>query len=282
VAEARAALPGKSGSRARRLSDAPARLTVRSDYFDGPLNLKIFRAQYPHYPVVATDPLLIEPERGSYVVLTKFGGLVYWNCGDDLIRQLRQEVSKLPGISRRCEEVEDQIEVEIGPRTEVQFERVILREHTVDSVRILSRALAQSVALEYFENRLNEALSKAEPVVERLRVRGALSLNEREVVQAVGFALAIRSNVLTNLTLFDDPPEAWESASITRLVSHLWDYFDLDERLSAITQKVGFLTDLNSTLLNLQSNRKSRRLEWIVIALIFLEIVFFVWLEVLR
>ncbi|MDM7914143.1 MAG: RMD1 family protein [Candidatus Eisenbacteria bacterium] len=260
----------------------PNRISVLSDYFDGPLNVRVFRAQYPHYRVLASDPLLIEPEHGSLIVLTKFGGLVYWNCSEALIRQIREEVRRLPGIRELCEEVSDRIEVEVGPRTEVQFERIALREINTDTVRIVSRALAQSVALELFEIRLNDALAKAEPVVARLRDSGALSLNEREVVQSVGFALATRSNVLANLTLFDDPPEAWESASIARLVAQLWDYFDLDERLDAINQKVGFLSDLNATLLGLQNNRKSRRLEWIIIVLIFLEIVFFVWLELGR
>jgi uncharacterized Rmd1/YagE family protein len=66
------------------------------------------------------------------------------------------------------------------------------------------------------------------------------------------------------------------------LVARLYRYFDLDERLGAIKEKVNYLTDLNSTLLNLLSNRKSRNLEWIVIALIALEIVIFVYMELMR
>jgi uncharacterized Rmd1/YagE family protein len=282
----KSALPARATGdlppQSRPLNTTPRKLIVAADYYDGPLNLKLFRTRHPHYPVLASDPLVLEPERGSFVVLTKFGGVVFWNCPDELLRQFREDVAALPGIRARCDEVQDQLEVEIGPRTEVEFERVSFRELTVARVKILSRALAQSVALDYFENRLNQALAKTEPVVVRLREHGTLSLNEREVVQAVGFALTIRANVLSNLTLFDDPPEAWESASIARLITQLWEYFDLEERLSAVNQKVGFLTDLNSTLLGLQSNRKSRRLEWTVIALIFVEIVLFILLEMRR
>ncbi len=259
------------------------RISVHADYFGGQLNLKLFRAQHPEYTVLGPDPLVFEPEAGAHVVLTKFGGVIYWNCPAELTARIRAEVRALPGAHDRCEEVEDEIEVRVGlPRTYVDFDKVLLRDLSIEHVKVISRALAQSVALEYFENRITLALAHAEPIVVRLREEGTLRLGEREIVQSVGFALLMRSNVLANLTLFDDPPEAWESAPLSRLSNRLYDTFDLEERVSAINQKVGYLADLNATLLDLLSNRKSRRLEWIVIVLIFVETMFFVVFELLR
>jgi uncharacterized Rmd1/YagE family protein len=79
--------------------------------------------------------------------------------------------------------------------------------------------------------------------------------------------------VLANLTLFDRPPEAWESEAIERLDNLLYDHFDLEERVSAITQKLAFLNDLNDTFLEVLNHRKSVRLEWIVVILILVEVV---------
>lgn len=256
---------------------------VRADYFHGRIDLKAFRQQRPEYSVLATDPLLIEPEAGAYAVLTKFGGLVCWNCSEGTQQQLRQAVASLPDSHERSEEVSDEIEVVSGESKDtVEFERITIRKLTREKVKIISVALAQSVALEYFENRVQEALRQSEPIVLLLRREGTLRRSEKQTVQAVGFAMEVRSAVLAKLTLFDSPPEAWENAGLARLVAQLYDYFDLDERLSAIKEKVNYLTDLNSTLLNLLSNRKSRHLEWIIIALIALEIVFFVYMELFR
>jgi hypothetical protein len=97
--------------------------------------------------------------------------------------------------------------------------------------------------------------------------------SEREVLRAVGFALEVRAQVLANLTLFDRPPEAWESEAIERLDNLLYDHFDLEERVSAITQKLAFLNDLNDTFLEVLNHRKSVRLEWIVVILILVEVV---------
>jgi len=87
--------------------------------------------------------------------------------------------------------------------------------------------------------------------------------------------------VLDNLTLFDDPPESWESESLAHLDAALFDQFDLEERLSAINQKLAYLQDAGATLMDLLNNRKNHSLEWIVIILILIETLVFIWKEVL-
>ena len=258
-------------------------ITVRADFFGSKIDLKSFRAACPHYPVLAIDPLVLEVARNSYAVVTKFGGLVCWNCTAELIDQLYKDIIKLGGQNARIDSVQDTVEVETGAASDVvEFSRIRLMRLSLENLKIISLALAQSVALEYFENRVVQALSKSTAIVDMLRGNGRLRLKEQKIIQAVGFALEIRSAVLANLTLFDDPPETWESESIAHLDAKLYNLFDLEERLSAINKKVDFLQDLNTTLLNLLSNRKSHRLEWIIIILIFIEIVFFVYMELLR
>ena len=256
---------------------------MTADYFHGRIDLKAFRQRHPNYSVLMSDPVIVQPEPGVYVVLTKFGGLVCWNCPEEIRRQLREEVAALPDSQERSEEVSDEIEVLVSEQKDsIEFERITVRGLTEAKVKVISVAVAQSVALDYFENRVREALSQSEPIVQLLRQEGRLRKGEREIVQAVGFTMEVRSAVLAKLTLFDSPPEAWESAELEQLFGQLYDYFDIEERLGAIKEKVSYLTDLNSVLLTLLSNRKSRNLEWIVIALIALEIVFFVWLELAR
>ena len=182
-------------------------LVVHADYFHGRIDYKAFRAKNGDYPVVASDPLVLEPLSGSYAVLTRFGGLVFWSCPHDVQQELREAVAALPGAGERSEAVSDVIEVLVGERRDrVGFDRVAVRKLTKEKVKVISMALAQSVALEHFENRVSEALHQSEPIVARLRAKGRLSQSETEIIQAVGFALEVRSAVLAKLTLFDDPP----------------------------------------------------------------------------
>ena len=89
-----------------------------------------------------------------------------------------------------------------------------------------------------------------------------------------------RAAVLANLTLFEPPPETWESEALARRDRLLYDHFDLAERLDAVNKKVDFLGGLNSTLLEVLSVRKSPRLEWIVIILILVELTIFLGADV--
>jgi required for meiotic nuclear division protein 1 len=256
------------------------RLTVRAVYFEGQLDTKLFRADHLHYPVLAADPLVIEPQRGAFAVLTKFGSLVFWNCPEALQTELLREASVARGANLGAEKLEDTLEVLVGQAVNtVTFNEVGLRELTLDKLKIISLALAQSVALDHVEHEVAIALAKFYPVVSELRDQGRLRLTETEVLKAVGFAQGVRSAVLANLTLFDKPPETWESEILERLDSQLYDFFDLEERLSAINQKMSYFSEMNATLMNLLNHRKSMRLEWIIIFLILIEVVIFVWFE---
>ena len=61
----------------------------------------------------------------------------------------------------------------------------------------------------------------------------------------------------------------------------LWEAFDLEERLAAVQQKLAYLAEAAARLGELLATRKSHRLEWIVIALIAVEIVQTLWKDVL-
>jgi uncharacterized Rmd1/YagE family protein len=259
------------------------RLTIRGAYFKGQLDTKEFRTRQQHYPVLAADPLVLEPVRGSFVVMTKFGSLVFWNCKGELEAEILKAARALPGASPGSEKLEDQIEVVIGvAENRVTFDEVAVRRLTLDNLKIISLALAQSLALDRVETEVVEALRTFEPVVSQLSRAGLLLLHEKEVLRAVGFVLEVRQEVLANLTLFDKPPETWESEVLDRLDTQLYDFFDLEERLSAINQKMIYFSEMNSTLLNLLNHRKSVRLEWIIIILILIEVLFFVFVELRR
>lgn len=255
-------------------------LVLQADYFEGQIDIRAFRARHPHYPVISSNPLVLEPERGSWIYAERFGAVVFWNCSEPLVQTFLRDLQELPGTGPRIGSTHDSLTVHVGSEEEtVGFSAVWLKELTLGKLKVISLALAQSVALDYFETAVSTAMAKFHPVVRTMREEGKLHLQHSEVLSLVGFAMEIRSVVLENLTLFDDPPESWESESLAHLDSELFDQFDLEERINAINQKLLYLKDAGSTLMEVLTNRKSVRLEWIVIVLIAIEVVFFVWAE---
>jgi uncharacterized Rmd1/YagE family protein len=246
------------------------------------MDLKSYRLVHPDHPMVGANPLVLEPLPGSFVFLSKFGAVVFWNCQEALVQQIHEELRTLPGLNRLEERARDTLKVRIGtPVDLVGFSEVHLRTLTLEKLRIVSLSLAQSVALDHFEDSVSQAMARFQPVVKALSQAGKLLLSHREVLRTIGFTLEVRAAVLDSLTLFDDPPETWESESLADLDQALFGQFDLAERLGAIREKLAYLHDAGATLLGLLDTRMGRKLEWIIILLIFGELALFLWKEIL-
>nr|WP_320132513.1 RMD1 family protein [uncultured Holophaga sp.] len=248
--------------------------SLQADYFQGHIDLRAFCAAHPHRPILRTNPLILEPEKGSYVFLSRFGGVVFWNCQESLTAQIHEELRSLPTVQLLEEGTRDFLRVQVGAvEDEVDFNEVHLKDLTLEKVGIVSLVLAQSVALDHFEGAVSRVMARFQPVVETLAQKGRLTLPHREVLRIVGFAMEVRAAVLNNLTLFDDPPETWESEALAHLDSALYDQFDLEERLGAIREKLVYLQDAGETFRGFLDSRKDQRLEWIIILLILVEII---------
>lgn len=264
------------------LAAAGSPLMLRAEYFQGQIDFRAFTARHPHHRVLSTNPLVLEPEAGTWVYLSRFGAVVFWNASPAVVEVVLGDLATLPGLGTRVEAARDDLRVYLGAEADrVTFSEVWLRELTLDKLKIVSLALAQSVALDSVEAEVSRALDRFQPVVEALRAEGRLVPGQRELLRTVGFALAVRAAVLDTLTLFDDPPETWESEALAHLDSALFDQFDLEERLAAVNQKVAYLQDAGATVLDVLAHRKDQRLEWIIIVLILVEVVLFVWKEFL-
>lgn len=264
------------------LATESATLLLRAEYFQGQIDVRAFCSRHPHHRVLSTNPLVLESEAGSWVYLSRFGAVVFWNASPATVERVLADLTELPGLGARVEAARDELRVHLGAEADgVTFSEVWLRELTLDKLKIVSLALAQSVALDSVEADVSRALDRFQPVVEALRSEGRLVPGQRELLRTVGFAMSVRSAVLDTLTLFDDPPETWESEALAHLDSALFDQFDLEERLVAVNQKVAYLQDAGATVLDVLAHRKDQRLEWIIIVLILVEVVLFVWKEFL-
>ena len=88
--------------------------TLQADYFDGQIDLKAFIAAHPTHPVLGSNPLVLEPWEGSFVFLSRFGGVVFWNCPEGLIREIHDELRTLPALSQLEEQARDFLKVRWG------------------------------------------------------------------------------------------------------------------------------------------------------------------------
>lgn len=251
------------------------RLEARAEYFASPIDLEQLQARYAQSQVQGADPLLLKLSGDAHVVAFRFGAVVFWQCEDDLRASTLAEVQPLAGGKPPVPDVRDTVLVLVDqPEERVSFREIRLRQLTLEHIKLISETLGQSVALEHSELSVTQALKNTSPIVHALEARGALTSSGKNILKTVGFTLAVREAVLARLSLFDDPAETWRSERLARLHTLLRDHFDVRKRLAALQEKVTFLADLSQMLMNLLQNRTSHRLEWVVVLLIVIEVIF--------
>jgi required for meiotic nuclear division protein 1 len=251
------------------------KLTLRAVYFESPIDLGALQARYPLSQVLSTDPLVLGLPGNAHVVVLRFGAVVFWDCNGLQSANVLEQIQQIMNVPPPNCEARDSVVVLLDQAEErVNFKDIWLQKLTLEHIRVISESIGQSVALKHCELSVTKALKNATPIVQALQRRGALIASEKSILKTVGFTLAIRDAILAKLSLFDDPAETWQSERLSRLHNLLGEHFDITKRLSALNEKLTFLSDLNTMLMSLLHNRTSHRLEWVVILLIVTEVIF--------
>jgi len=260
------------------------RIPLKAWYFRSTVDEKKVREKFSDFIFECDDPLILRSSGGSRVLITSFGAVVFWPFEENTARLVATRIQETLADPFLAEEVEDRLAVETQKGEErILFNEVWLSsEPTSAQLHIIALLLAQSVALDYLETEAVAAMESFSVYLKDLKENGHIGISTRTILQHIGFAMQTRYAVMSNLALFDKPPETWESESLEKLYRGLHDFFDLPERELSLTTKLNFLAENTSLLLDFISSRKSLRLDWAIVILIALEIFGFVIYEMIH
>lgn len=256
---------------------------VETRYLGEHTDLKKLQEGLKKYKFLNRDhPLVVQLLDSQYAALTKFGTVTFWNVNKPLARQFIKEIAPFVRGMRGTHDYSDNIKVRVGAETErVSFEEADVTELDVEKIKIISYVSAQSVALDRYEDDINLRLDELGKVVDNIKTSGRTRFNQASLLKQVGNILAVKQSTVSSLSLFDKPDETWEREEIEKLYEKLRSEYELIDRFDVLNEKIDFLSENNTTLLNFIASQKANFLEWIVIVLITIEIVLFV-LQLLR
>jgi len=247
-------------------------------YIGDKLDLKRVHEVLTTYQYLNRDhPLVVEVNTEQYAVLTKFGTATFWNVSEELRTRLLGELAVFAQGHQHAEHVTDTLAIHLGAAADVvTFDEVSLKTLDLEKIKIISYVSAQSVALNRYEEEIDERLRELGKVVENLKNAGHTHFTARGLLQQVGHVLSVKQNAVSSLSLFDKPEETWEREEIEQLYVKLRNEYELRDRFDILNEKIDFLSENNTALINFISAQKANLLEVIVIILIVIEIVLFV------
>jgi uncharacterized Rmd1/YagE family protein len=139
-------------------------------------------------------------------------------------------------------------------------------------LRIIMLNIGQSVALDYYEVLTDALITSSKEYILELEKRGKLSISKVNLLKYIGKVLNVKNSIVDNLYILDDPNLVWDNEELNLLNRHLKTNFDINPRFKDLDYRLDIVEDNLKLFTDVLNVRESSRLEWIVIILIFLEI----------
>ncbi|XP_069679404.1 required for meiotic nuclear division protein 1 homolog isoform X1 [Periplaneta americana] len=209
------------------------------------------------------------------------GTVVFWNVPE-------LESSNVLTFLRQFEEnsyderlVHDESEImpytrTIGKKSHLQEGYIVLGDEgdvELDKYTF-SNAMALSVKLGAWEASLNRYVDSIEFVSEDLKKGTKLSMSREDVLRKTGELFALRHVINLSSDLLDTPDFYWDHDEQEDLYQRLCNYFSINRRTRVMNEKLNHCLELVELLSTHLSDRHHTRLEWMIIILIMVEVVF--------
>jgi len=171
------------------------------------------------------------------------------------------------------ENIHEEYEIHIRPGSfEIEFDHITIGEPDPVSIKLIMLNISQSVALNYYSKQTAKLLENIQNYTLQLEKYGNFRIGWMKLKMFIGKALTIKNRIANNLYIFDTPPIAWDNEYLNKIDRGMKKEFDLQGRTRNIHDDIKIITENLDLFTNFVFHRRSTYLEWIVILLIFIEV----------
>jgi len=241
-----------------------------ADSIDIKLFKKIFTAEIDH---VDSDELFYHIAQEKFVYVFKYGivsFLGYNEVGMTAFIQLIIPYCKNVFDQRLSEEFEIETNAE---ENKFGFNKIEIERTDTETLRLIMLNVSQSVALDHFSQQTTMLLEETNFHTQILEKKGKLDLSGIKLKKYIGRTLNLKNRIAENLYIFDSPEETWEDEYLNKLDIGLKKTFDLQTRFRTIQEGLEIIKENLELFKDLLQYRNSIMLEWIIIILIFVEVI---------
>jgi required for meiotic nuclear division protein 1 len=225
-------------------------------------------------------PLAGERSEAEQVHLYYFGGVVFVNCTDSTIRLFSREMEKVTEAFRGFPNISFQdhysLRIEAGNSISITNDYAVMPRYDPAFIGIISFVIAKSVALERIEEQVDKVLDEMEGLIAQLD-QGKLGIPDKRLAKLASRILNFKYRSIAYIMVLDKPDITWENLEADRLYLTMANLFELNQRYHEIRHKSETLMGITEVFTGLSHARRSSRLEWIIIILIFIEIVIYLF-----
>lgn len=222
--------------------------------------------------------VVVKPKQGDLVVCYDFGAIVFFGVEEGERKRMLELVLAKVGPEPHPP-MEESLSLDVQPNAsfEVSFDRVVVPALDLPTAQVVALVLAQSVAMEYYEEDVDRIMARLRSITEALSLTGKFSGSVHELIKFIGSGMHTRNQVVFTLALLDTPQLAWSDESLDLLYRGLRTQFEIVDRYNALDHKLTMIQDTFELLADLTQQRRSWVLEVAVAIFVAIEVCLWVY-----
>lgn len=248
-------------------------LQVLSYQIADSIDTKLFRAAYKEgIYYYDADELFYKTGPEAFVYVFKYGVVCFLNYDESRTQAFLERIS--PYCKNLFEQkLSEEFQVETNAReNKFGYNKIEIVNPDIETFRLIMLNVSQSVALDYYSEQTNLLLEETNYHTQSLEKKGKLDISGNNLKKYIGKTLNLKNRISENLYIFDSPPETWEDENLNKIDLGLKRTFDLQERFRDIREGLEIIKENLELFKDLLQHRNSTFLEWIIIVLVFLEV----------
>ena len=222
-----------------------------------------------------SSELFYETGAQQYVYIFKYGVVGFFNYE---LPAMSSFIQFIGSHSRNlfAETMHDEMLVQTGAtENKISHNKVEIVNADREALRMIMLNVSQSVALDYYSVQTDKLIEETNHHTQLLEKKGRLDISGHNLRKFIGKTLLLKNRITENLYIFDSPPETWEDEQLDKLHNGLIKNFELQERFRNVSDGLGIVRENLELFKDLLQSRNSTVLEWIIIALIAVEVINF-------
>lgn len=224
------------------------------------------------------NSLVAEVANEKFLFVTSFGVLTFCNFSHDEIKSVLQRLKvKNADHYETALLNQDYPMIVDSSQNGAKIDSNKIRYHKFDKsvASIISLVLSQSVGLEKREMSLERKMEESRKIydtIENFKIR-----DRKELMRFAANIAKERFEIINHLYLLDKPDIIWDDPMLESLYNQLSHQLELKNRFEVIEYKLAHLKESIELGTDLVNQKSSEYLEWIIIWLIVIEVLFSIY-----
>ncbi|XP_066536488.1 required for meiotic nuclear division protein 1 homolog [Hoplias malabaricus] len=232
--------------------------------------------------VIGTE-MAAKPDDTALMFFFREGSVVFWNVAETAVKKVmrileQHEIQPYEVALVHWENEEINYTVGEGNSKLLRGNFIFNSEMDYDQILLekfaFSNALSLSVKLAIWEVSLDNFVESIQSIPETLKSGKTVKLSRAEVLQKIGELFALRHCINLSSDLLITPDFYWDREDLEQLYDKTCQFLSINRRVKVVNEKLQHCTELADLMRNHLSEKHSLRLEWMIVILITIEVLF--------